>query len=266
MFRSRVTRCAVGLAAAVVLAGGTARGAEPAADNASQGDYSDGWQAGDNGGFGFLPWMMTSTGGTGGVGSSTANGDARAPAGDIDSAGGRAWWVSTKSPNGSGGGSIEATRRLIGALGVGQRVSFDLDGYPNTVNADAFTVILGNANGPRWSVGMDAFFTRFDDGVTPGGVKLAPLTFEGIHVDVTLTGPDSLEIAARVLGEAEPVVVHAALSGASGSPIDRITFGDYLSLGSVDAFYVNNLAVTPEPGVAGALLFGSGLLVMRRRR
>ena len=269
MFRSHVTRCGAGLMAAV-LAGGTARGAEPAWDDASQEDYLDGWDAGDNGGFGFRPWSFGSVGplpagGWAGVGSSTANGDAAAPAGDIDSAGGRAWWVSTNVPSSERRGSIAATRRLVGALGVGQRLSFDLDGYPNALNADMFRVELGNAGGPRWSFGMDPFFTRFYDGVTAGGVLLAPITFEGIHVDVTLTGPDSIAIASRVLGAGEPVVVNAALSGAAGSAIDRITFAVDPSFGPIDAFYVNNLAVTPEPGLTGAGLLALGAWGLRRR-
>ncbi len=36
--------------------------ATPASDNAGQSAYTDGWQAGDNGGVGFMPWVLAFSG------------------------------------------------------------------------------------------------------------------------------------------------------------------------------------------------------------
>jgi hypothetical protein len=58
----------------VVLTASAAGAAQLALDNASQPAYGDGWQTGDNGGFGFGPWDITLNGGMVGVGTSTANG------------------------------------------------------------------------------------------------------------------------------------------------------------------------------------------------
>src|SRR5258705_11452053 len=52
-FRRRLASCAVGGSVALSSA---ACYAAKAFDNASDPVYSDGWQAGDNGGFGFTPW------------------------------------------------------------------------------------------------------------------------------------------------------------------------------------------------------------------
>src|SRR5438046_9319594 len=50
-------RWAAGLAMACILScAGPARALVIASDDASQSAYSDGWQTGDNGGSGFLPW------------------------------------------------------------------------------------------------------------------------------------------------------------------------------------------------------------------
>jgi hypothetical protein len=66
------------------------------ADNASNSPYANGWQSGDNGGYGFGPWILYPYGDGGGptqflVASSTTNGNAidSNHDGDIDTAGGK---------------------------------------------------------------------------------------------------------------------------------------------------------------------------------
>jgi hypothetical protein len=105
--------------------------------------------------------------------------------------------------------------------------------------------------------------------VYPGGTGLgalvSPSTPEGLHIDFSLTGPDTFEATARVLG-AEPVFASGNLNGAAGSAIDQIALSYAPSLDPGDPFYVNNLAVTPEPGLpatcAGLVL----ALTLRRGR
>lgn len=237
-----------------------APGAEPARDSAADAAYDDGWHTADNGGFGFLPWSIASNGGVWGIGSSATNGDTVAPAGDIDSAG-RAWSIAS----GPGGTSVRVVRPLVGALAVGQTVSFDIDGICTKSNSDNLVVNLGNAGGARWNINIHQSGTHMDDG--HGGILGVALdTFEGIHVDVTLTGPDSFTASARVLDGRDAVIAGGSLSGPAGSAIDQISFSVLPSFGHIDAFYLNNLAVTPEPAVAVVGLVGALAAMTRRRR
>jgi MYXO-CTERM domain-containing protein len=260
------TRVAVGVATLAVTCP-SLRAADLAADNASQAAYGDGWQDGDNGGFGFGPWAITLgeqptlPRGVVGIGSSTANGDAAAPTGDIDSAGGRAWSLSSARVL----GSPKAVRPLTGALAVGQTVSFDVDGIGATANADELWVSIGNAADRRWGMAIHAQGTHAG-GLVPAWALVTPDTPEGMRVDFTLTGPDTFTASIRVLDGRAPVLLAGALDGAAGSAIDRLSFAVAPSLGPIDAFYLNNLAVTPEPGSAMLGLAALGLLARRRGR
>lgn len=245
----------------VVLTSPAVRAAEFASDNASQAVYQDGWQAGDNGGIGFRPWTVVSNGGIAEIGSSTANGDLLPPAGDIDSAGGRAWSLAS----GPSGTTVMAVRPLAGALSVGQSISFDLDGICGHANPDILNVGVGNAAAARWGLTIHASGTHMGDGRSSGGTLAANETREGMHVEFTLLGSDLFTASLRVLDGSDPVVVGGDLDGTAGSAIDRITFSVAPGFGPVDAFYLNNLAVTPEPGV-GMPAVVAGVLFMRRRR
>jgi hypothetical protein len=245
-----------------ILGAPAARAAELAWDNASQAVYDNGLQMLDNGGAGFGFWVIRSTNGKTGVGSSTGNGDAVAPAGDIDSAGGRAWWVSSGKTD---FGGAEAVRPLKGSLAVGQHVSFDVDGICTAPNSDVFVVTLGNASEPRWGMTVHESGTHATDGQTPAGTRVAFDTREGMHVDVMLTGVDTFTASVQVLDGSAPVVLSGALDGAAGSAIDRISFRVEPSIGPVDAFDFNDLAVTPEPGVGGMVLVAGGVLMRRGR-
>jgi hypothetical protein len=267
MIRLQFSGC-WGVVFAAVLAGGQSRAASHASDNASNGPYVDGWQMGDNGGFGFAPWALAANGGFVGIGSSTANGDTAAPAGDIDSAGGRAWAMGSKSGAEPGPlGQPRAIRPFVGALSVGQHVSFDLDGYAYVANSDELRVNLENAAGARWFMAIFAGGIVVSDGPSSPGRRVSTTpTVEGMHVDFLLTGPDTFTASVRVLDGRDAVVVEGSLFGAAGSGVDQIAFDVGPSFGPVDAFYLNNLAVTPEPGSGVACLFGAGLLACRRRR
>ena len=251
-------RLAVGVV--VLISCRPASGAAPARDSAADAEYDEAWTSGSNGGFGFLPWSIVSNGGVSGIGDSTKNGDAAAPAGDINSAG-RAWSIAS----GPGGTSVRAVRPLTGSLSVGQTVSFEIDGICTKANADNLIVTLGNAGGDRWGMTVHQSGTHMADG-HGGSLGVALDTFEGIHVDLTLTGPDSFSAAARVLDGREAVLATGSLDGEAGSAVDRISFSVLPSFGHIDAFYLNNLAVTPEPGGAVVGLAGGLMAISGRRR
>jgi hypothetical protein len=207
----------------------------------------------------FGPWNITPTG-QAMIGSSTANGDAQAPAGDIDTTGSRSWAlraVSFTPP-------IIAVRPLTGPLSPGQQISFDIDGICTSPNSQFMDVYLGNPLGNRWRVDIrpTAIGFGFDGSPDP---LIIPGTPEGVHVDFTLTGADTYSLSVNVLG-AQPTVVTGTLAGTTGSPIDQVSLGVYPSFAANDVFYSNSLAVTPEPGWGQLLLCTVAGMTMRGRR
>jgi len=84
-------------------------------------------------------------------------------------------------------------------------------------------------------------------------------------VNFTLTGPDTYAASVQVLDGSDPVFFAGTLDGAAGSAIDRLTFSVSPSFAPVDAFYANNLAVTPEPTSGLLGLVGVVMFAVRRR-
>jgi hypothetical protein len=249
--------CSVLIIASIVLVvTSVGRGAILAFDNASQAAYDDGWQSGDNGGSGFGPWSFSGAG-TGGIGSSTANGDAQPPTGDIDSAGSRAWSLTHGASF-----SFIAVRPLLGNLAVGQHILFDADAVATVgPNGDAFHIELQNATGSRVDFYVDVFGAHLFDNT--GAHIVHSATPEGFHIDFMLTGSDLYMASINVLGEA-PTMFSGTLSGDTGSPIDRISLINAASLVGQDVFYANNLAVAPEPASPAFLVVGLCVAVGRR--
>ena len=103
-----------------------------------------------------------------------------------------------------------------------------------------------------------------DPPVTPVNTAI-PLTANGLHLDFTLTGPDTFTVDATPAGG----TLHhftGTLEGTSGTGIDTMEFRNF-GAGSSPAhdLFFNNLAVTPEPA-ASAILVLIPLLLVRRRR
>ena len=104
-----VIACAVSSAAAIMPQGCSA---QFAADYATHSAYADGWQAGDNGGYGFTPWSFSLPYGGGGwtMNNSSAYNQL-----------GTAWTLYN-----SGGSVVHAVRGFAG-LQVGQTISVSFD-------------------------------------------------------------------------------------------------------------------------------------------
>jgi hypothetical protein len=99
-----------------------------ASDNASAANYPLGWTMGSNGGFGFLPWTLPGSPGTGGfnggfLGNATSNGAAIAPNYASLYSGGVAFSIYA---GGDAGAFQDALRPFSAAMSTGQVLSFSV--------------------------------------------------------------------------------------------------------------------------------------------
>ena len=267
-----------------------------ASDNASNAPYADQWQTGDNGGFGFGAWTLTSAnnGGSAGhfIGTSNNNGNGLAPAAQptlgINTAG-----VAFGLYANSGGTPFSlATRNINSAIAVGSTFSFGYDnGYVDSPNAPqirladstglvrlTFQFVGGGAN---YSVIDGGGTQNFGNGTAPG--DLGGYTEGGLSGIFTLTGTDTYSLqmtrnpqAIRNSGEvAQTATISGTLAGTAGSSLTQLQIftnagggggtGDFL----VNSFEVNAPAtVVPEPGTLSLLTVGFGIvgMVIARRK
>jgi hypothetical protein len=228
-------------------AGSPVEAASPAYDDASDLAYDDGWQTGDAGGMGWgSGWILGNSASGAGhlVGTSTMTGDGDDDMdGDIDT-GGRAFGLYAQE----NGAQANASRLLDGALAPGQSVALDMDHDPSC------------EPGFRLSNGMGEIRFFFHYGLPPQGYETLdadgfnalgiPGTDEGVHVEVTLTGADSYDLAVTPAGGAM-----STFSGtlASSGPITQIYLEQHTSAAVHREAYFNSISV-PEParGVAAA--------------
>jgi len=245
--------------------------ATPATDDAAQSTYDDGWSSTDNGGSGWSgPWSLTTSPGASGsqaghfIGSSTVNGDSSS-GGDIDTAG-RAWGLYANSSYIS-----SATRGFAGEfLGIGQTFVFDFDnGFID--NGSSVSATLRGAGGtPDFYfnfVGDTANYHVGQSGIfgftTDTGVGF---TDQGLHVEIELTGTNTVSTSITPLG-GSTTVVNSTLAG--NAAWDRVMF-ENANAGSGDAnnLYINSISVqaVPEPATMTLLSFGVLSLLAGRRR
>ncbi len=253
-----------------------------ASDNASDAVYNDGWQTGDDGGFGFGAWTLSTSGGNAGffIGSSNGNGSNNGPG--IDT-GGESFGLYANSNDNP---SALASRPIDSPLVVGSTLSFGYDnGFVDGGVAAQFRLAdsTGTARltfqfvggGNNYSV-IDAGGTQnFGNGNGPndlGGFSSAGLT--GIF---TLTGTDTYSLQMTRLESGQTATISGTLAGTVGSGIGTLqAFTNARGGGGTGDFFVNNFeintpaAVVPEPGTLALLMFGGvgvvGACITRRKK
>lgn len=252
-----------------------ARAANLAFDSAADTVYNDGWQSGDNGGYGFGPWGLIKIGSSSGhfMAGSTGNGDGvddgntngAANDFDIDTAG-RAWGMyASIDSQGDGAGAV---RPLTGGpLGIGQSISLDMDnGYISNAGFNYVGVTFAASN--------DSVLFRFEGGDSNYEVysnslaTLTPTTLsfadEGLSLTLTRTGFSTVSLTATLRNGATQTLP-LTLNGPNGADIQTVLMtNDSAGQGPAHDAFFNSMTVTPEPASA-ALLGIAGVFTFNRR-
>ena len=285
-FRRVATVCLVG--ASTAWSSAVSYAALIAADSSTNAPYDNGWQAGDNGGFGWGAWDFTGTYNSP-VGQTI---DIFSDPNDL----GRAWTLyNADAPPGPGAGTdiSQAGRAILGGgLSVGQTVTVVVDnpterqffrGYTVRFNSFGGNTVYGSP-ASRLAVGTFEYFTNgkwYATG-TGGNPTLFDVdTDHGMRIDVTLTGIDTFHLEMTPLNDPSiKYTKNGTLAGAAGQAINWVEFELYntdsdwypshtLTGGDTD-FYISymQIAQVPEPSTAllGLLGGGAALAGSKRRR
>lgn len=250
-------------------------------DGASDPAYADGWQAGDNGGTGFLPWQFENLYDPASAARLTAQFVATNTFVDIP-ASGPAWGQGSDNRP-FYNATATAIRPLAAPLETGQTLSFKLDNpvldpldrrdvsgmvvrlFNDEEEAKFALFAQSNFQAAHWTIydldrnGVDTGLSTTD---TAGG---------GLRFSLTLTGPETYELTLDPLDGAAPVALTGTLLR-PGLPVTQLRFVIYGNGSATDGsreLYVNNLSIVPEPSMLLAL--GAGWLFtatrpLRRRR
>ncbi len=242
-------------------------------DSAADVVYNDGWQATDNGGFGFSSWSFLPLGNSGVMmGSSTSNGDGiddgttLGVAGDRDiDTTGRSWGLFSHGPN----DAIGAFRQLTGGpLSIGQSLMIDIDNgevSPNTGFEGVQFVTSTDAILFRFE-GVDTTYEVFTQGLTAHQQSTLGFADEGLSLNLLRTGSATFDLKVTLRnGNSETLslttydgdVLGILLQNSSGGPSP-----------SNDAYFNSmRVGVVPEPNSLIMALLGTVVLgTLRRRR
>ena len=222
-----------------------------ASDNAADSAYSNGWQHGDNGGFGFGAWSITqSNSGSTAVTTSTSNGFGVITP-NIDTAG-RALGIL------AGPASTIVTGRSIVNSGPAKYVSLDFDLGLTTIGTT--TLVVGN-----YGVIYDPTQAtlKFSDGSastiawTGTAMRLEVFRFASNNTEIKITDLASLATDSHVITN-------------NLGALSSIGFGAVnTSVHPQATSFINNMVVTdvvPEPATLILLTAGAGALAARRRK
>jgi hypothetical protein len=267
-------------------------------DNPSAWAYNNGWQTGDNGGFGFGPWTLTIINAPAGhfIGNSTLNGnglddgiigglvndsDVNTTVGpNPDQSGApdpnvtvpQAWgmWA-------NGGGIADAIRPFTGGpLTISQTVIANLDnGFIQ--NGGTVGIALQNGAGlPLWELYFTGGVANYWNNDAAGPVLTAiPFGDEGLHVEFTLTGAAAYQVKLTQFGGLNQVI-NGNLIGLADQNIVQFRFFNVNAgagapndafLGGAPEGGFPGLAIIPEPATWMTVVLGlmSVLMIGRRR-
>jgi hypothetical protein len=243
----------------LLLASGQGRAASAitvASDDASQAPYTNGWQAGDNGGTGFGPWTFAFSGLRSDLLYDPQFIDRGPLAGDHL---GAPTFALTTGARASQTDTSEVVRALTSQLAVGQTFSFDVDGSILDNSGTPFT--MGNTFQLFGTDGQERFalFTsnkyHQNDWTATGDADTAVPAANAFHVAFTLATANTYNLVLTPFGGGSPLFSQTAapLDGTAGSPIQSFRFSAYGTGSSADGskeLFFDNLSIT-SPAVTG---------------
>jgi hypothetical protein len=242
--------CAVPVMASVSHAG-------PASDTAANAAYADGWQSGDNGGTGFMPWELLYSGVTNTLQQPGPHFIDTAPALPANTLGAPAFGLTT-SARPLFDDTSEAHRRLSVPLAVGETFLLDVDGSALNGNVAQFTAgnviqLLSGNDMERFGIFTNNGFEG-NNWVTFADRSTGLPAASAFQFEFTLRTPDRFDFVMRPLGGGDPLFsqINAPLGGSSGSAIDRLAIATYGNGSSADGtleLFFNNLQITRLPSV-----------------
>src|SRR4051812_38423512 len=189
-----------------------------AADDASQSAYTNGWQAGDNGGTGFGAWTFAFSGNRSDLLYDPQFIDRSPLAGDHF---GAPTFALTTGARSSFSDTSEVTRTLNSPLAIGQTFSFDLDGSAISNGGSAFSV--GNTFQFFGSDGQERFalFTsnqyHADNWTATGDANTGIPAANAFHVAFSLSTANTYNLVLTPFGGGAPLFSQTAapLDGAA---------------------------------------------------
>jgi hypothetical protein len=245
-----------------------------AGDNAGNAPYANGWQAGDNGGFGFGPWTLAFSGDASAlIHSGAAFIDNGPLAGDSL---GQPTFALTTSARPSFFDTSEAVRTLNSTFAVGQTFSIDVDGSALDPAAPAFSIgntvqLLNSAGEERFGLFTNNGFNG-DNWTATGAANTGVAAANPFHLEFTLVTPETYNMVMRPVGGGAPLFSQtgATLGGPAGTPIDRIRISNYgtgsSANGSMELFFDNLQIIVPEPASFVLLVLGFWFIAFNARR
>ncbi|QEG35716.1 PEP-CTERM sorting domain-containing protein [Bythopirellula goksoeyrii] len=240
-------------------------------DSAADAVYNNGWQAGDNGGFGFTPWAFLPQGSAGQfMGTSTANGDglddgnSQGIAGDsdIDTAG-RSWGLFARNGN----SAIAAFRQLTGGpLSIGQAIEIDFDNGSVDTTQFAGLQFITNSDYILFRYhGGDSTYEVYSQNLTAHQQSTLGFADEGLSFNLLRTGSTTFDLKVTLRNGNSQTLPLTTLDGnVMGIVLQNSASG--LSPAN-DAFFNSmRVGVVPEPSSVVMLAFGCVGLTRRYRQ